>query len=49
LTEDLTFNLCCQSGKAARRGHPKNWRGAVCGRYFMTRRLKLKVILLIKD
>jgi len=21
--------LCCQSGNAARRGHPKNWCGAV--------------------
>jgi len=25
-------DLCCQSGNAVGRGHPKNWRGAGCGR-----------------
>jgi len=30
-TKRLCFSLCCQSGNAARRGHPKNWCGAGCG------------------
>jgi len=25
-------HLCCQSGNAARHGHPKNWCGVGCGR-----------------